>query len=723
MKKFRVEISVLIMLLSSRAIAADLNAEDVLNLNVNSDGIYQVSHQELVAFGLNIAGEPINRLALMNLGEPVQIEVQGSTADPSKFGPGAYIRFVGKGLDTLYTDTNVYTLRLDSDAHRAIEAESIPIPRRAAYASSYLATRKYAPQNAYSFASPDRKDAWYADRVLALNKPAQQDFFIELDEYVPGGNTGGTRAKLKTKLWGGTDLSGPSDDHHVRFKFNGQQVIDETFDGFSKKEISAVLTNPREGSNNIRMEMPLDQGFAYEAVNVDSIEVSYPRGFVAENDALSFLSTFNKFLVRGFSSSNIQVYRESVAGQLSTLTSTRPTGQCNATQPRCRVSFGGTGKLSTYHVFSDTSIKTPIMSFLPINEDIRSGNAEYLIITHPDFIAEANETDHLGRLVDSLKEQFTSVDVVDVEHIYAQFGHHIFDPEAIRDYIKYAHDERGLQMVLLVGGDIYDYRGFENRGARSFIPSIYVPTDSLINFAPVDAKYVDFNNQQVPQLPIGRLPVRSMQELGVLMDKRSAYMDRSYTKRALFAADGVDELRQYSFKLDGEMVKEDFFQGWDVETAYVDDLGVSAARAKIIEQINAGTSLTSFFGHSSTNQWTFDGMFNGFDAANLANENRPTIVTQWGCWNTYYVNPNEDSMGHRFMMEGNRGAVAVMGATTLTTASHERLLARLVFDRLTKGESLGLAITNAKKEFAQSRPDALDVILGWTLLGFPELVL
>ena len=73
------------------------------------------------------------------------------------------------------------------------------------------------------------------------------------------------------------------------------------------------------------------------------------------------------------------------------------------------------------------------------------------------------------------------------------------------------------------------------------------------------------------------------------------------------------------------------------------------------------------------------------------------------------------------MMEGDRGAVAVMGATTLTSAHNERLLADLVFQRMSQGMPLGTAITEAKAEFALSRPDALDVLLGWTLLGMPEL--
>ena len=73
------------------------------------------------------------------------------------------------------------------------------------------------------------------------------------------------------------------------------------------------------------------------------------------------------------------------------------------------------------------------------------------------------------------------------------------------------------------------------------------------------------------------------------------------------------------------------------------------------------------------------------------------------------------------MMEGEQGAVTVMGASTLTDANSERQLARLVFERLAQGQRLGDAVTSAKQEFAQDNPEALDVILGWTILGMPEL--
>ena len=38
-------------------------------------------------------------------------------------------------------------------------------------------------------------------------------------------------------------------------------------------------------------------------------------------------------------------------------------------------------------------------------------------------------------------------------------------------------------------------------------------------------------------------------------------------------------------------------------------------------------------------------------------------------------------------------------------------------------KTIGNAITDAKQEYAEDYPNDLDVLLGWTLLGLPDLVI
>ena len=690
---------------------------DWVNLATTEDGVHEVSYETLAQFGVDLDGLQSADLSMVNQGVNVPVQVLGGDV----FTQGSSLRFIAKPIDTLYTDQNIYTLRSGAGAVDKINSVATELPA-GAFAISYLSSAKFAPQARYSFTSPDADDPWYATRLVSVNQAVSETVQVQLDDIAVGGNTGSTQAKMSVNVWGGSNLPGLN-DHRMQVSFNGQQLMDDTFEGLDAKSFEMNLSEVREGSNQVTLTLPTQEGFGLDVVNVNEVEVQYPRQFVAQDNRLVFTSRLNKFLVRGFSANAIDengrpsldvvVLREDQNGQVEQISNAEP--DCRRD---CSVTFAGTGEVATYYV-SANDHQVALQAALE-EQDINSGLASYLIISHPDFIGEAGNN-QLEALAQELTEQLGSADVVDVEQIYAQYSGHVFDPTAIQRYIQFANANRGTQYVLLVGGDVYDYRQFENEDATSFIPSLYAATGKSITFAPVDAKYADVNDDNVPDLSIGRLPVRTTAQLTALMNKRASYLSRDYAGTALLVADEFDVVQQYDFTSDAQSVADDFLGNFQLRTAYVDDLGSKNARTVLTNEINQGTTLTAFFGHSSTNQWSFNGLLTGNDAASLTNVGRPTVVTQWGCWNAYYVSPNEDSMGHRFMMEGEQGAVAVMGATTLTNANSERVLARLVFARLANGERIGDAVTNAKQEYAQTNPNDLDVLLGWTLLGMPDL--
>jgi len=690
-----------------------------VNLATTEAGVHEISYAELTAFGADLEGFTARNMSLTNQGQTIPVQVLGGTA----FGPGSSIRFIAESIDTIYTDRNIYTLSTGARPSVAISEAPTEISARAPFATSYLATAKFAPQSAYSFISPDESDPWFATRLARSTQPVSDSVIVQLENVAVGGNTGATQAKMSVNVWGASDLPGIN-DHRMQVSFNGRQLMDERFDALSSKTFSMELDDVFEGSNEVTLTLPTQSGFGIDVVNVNEIEVDYPRQFIAEDNRLSFSSGLSKFWVRGFTpnttdqngdpSLDVVVLREDPDGNVEEVNN----AQVRCTQ-ECSVVFGGTGAVANYYVSANRYAVTP--QTLVVEQNITSGQANYLIISHPDFIGGAGGN-QLEQLAVQLTSELGSADVVDVEQIYAQFSGHVFDPTAIQRYIQFAQANRGTEYVLLVGGDVYDYRQFENEDATSFIPSLYAATGNNVTFAPVDAKYVDINNDNVPDLPIGRLPVRTTAQLTNLLSKRQAYVDRDYAGTALIVADEFDEIQQYDFTNDAQAIADSYLGNFDVNRAFVDEVGSREVRTRVTSSINQGTTLTSFFGHSSTNQWSFDGLLTGNDAASLSNVGRPTVVTQWGCWNTYYVNPSEDSMGQRFMVEGAQGAIAVMGATTLTNASSERALADLVFARLANGERLGDAITSAKQQYAQTNPDDLDVLLGWTLLGLPELL-
>ena len=67
-------------------------------------------------------------------------------------------------------------------------------------------------------------------------------------------------------------------------------------------------------------------------------------------------------------------------------------------------------------------------------------------------------------------------------------------------------------------------------------------------------------------------------------------------------------------------------------------------------------------------------------------------MSQWGCWNTYYVAPTYNTMGHVLMLNDDRGAAAVLGAGTLTDSSSDIGLGEQLVPRIaTPGKSIGSA--------------------------------
>lgn len=342
--------------------------------------------------------------------------------------------------------------------------------------------------------------------------------------------------------------------------------------------------------------------------------------------------------------------------------------------------------------------------------------AQYLIIAHPDFIPG------IQPLVQARQAQGLTVNVVDVNDLYTEYSHGIFDAVAIQRYIRHAKKHLGVQYVLLVGGDTYDYRNYTGRNSVSFIPSLYTSTGEQVRLVPVDPLFADVNNDNIPDLAIGRFPVRTNAELDLLVGKTLAYEHKSYPRTAVFASDQFDGF--VSFSDLNLRFAASLPSAWDVEHISLDQLDLIQARGQLLAAMDRGTALVTYTGHSGPSTWTASGLFNSKLAASLTNAGRPFVAVQWGCWNTYHVDPSQNYLVQSLLFSGNNGAAALLGSSTLTDSGSEKLLGQLLTPRLVRpGATIGLALQQSKTELARTHPHLLDVLLGWSLMGDPALVI
>ena len=683
---------------------------DVATLRVDKQGVYEVGISELAAEGIDLRGVSLSRLGMRSAAGTIPLDILDDGNGVADDGDA--LRFIGEGVDTLYTNQRVYTLKLDDGIERMATHDE-PIPGGAS-APSYMAELRYAPQSVYALTSPT-DDPWYALRLLAYNAPAEQSVNLVLDNFVAGS----TAPRLTVKLWGESDLEGAADDHHAEVYINNNKVADASFDGVSAYQVEAVLSSQLSAENaRITVRLPADTGYLFDIVNIDEISLEYPRAFVADGESLVFSSSWPKYRLGGFSSSDLSVYAVQSDGSISRINNTVAGGTCSVAAPLCQAMFGGVEGESTYYAVTDAGLKSAEIELplAPVNIDVDS---EALVIAHPDFIGLPGQP--LEAYVSQLDAELPGdVGLIDVRQIYAQHANGQFGAEAIHAYLKSAY-ARGARSVVLVGGDVYDYRDYRDTSAVSFIPSLYVATNEIVRFTPSDPKFADIDDDNVPDMVIARLPVRSAGELSAMLAKRNAYLNRSYQDKALFAADVTSELDQFDFAANSEALINAHFGGWNITRAYLDELPVAQANQRVANAINNGLSLTVYSGHSSYDQLSFEGLFNGEDAAGLNNAGSPTIITQWGCWNTYNVNPETESMSHQFLLDGEHGAAAVLGSSVVAKATAEQDLADMFYAELVKGKSLGQALLDAKQAYAAEKGGDLDILLGITEMGFPHL--
>jgi len=689
---------------------------DPVRLLVDQDGVYRVTYEQLLNQGLDLNGVPVSQIGVTHRGQMVPIYTEASGA----FGPGDFVEFHGRGYDSLYTERNVYQLEVDlvspsrmssrqgsglASAAKSNRRARVSHPGAEVLVTSHNEQVSVWREQRYSTGSPSTSP-WYDTRMLAYTSPKHWNFSFEIDHMLPQ-----SAGRLDIQYWGMTAWSDVSPDHHVVVELNGAPLGSDLFDGqlLRSKRFELPARLLRDGTNTLTLRLPGDTGADWDIVSLDGFRVTYPRMLVARNGRLHFTGQGGNYRVEGLSTIAPIVYQ--IEGdQVTRISELEVHGDLPTS-----VTFAGAAGKADYYVSDVAGLLTPIIEPGRAPTDITSGTTDYLMISHPNFI------DGLQTLVQFHESLGRRVRVVDVMDIYDQFNAGIVDAVAIRDYVRATASSMGYEHVLLVGGDTYDYKNNLGSNSISFIPSLYADTGEYVNFAPADALFVDLDGDEVPDLPIGRLPVRTNAELAEVIGKTLDYASRNYHKRAVLAADKQEP--SVSFTEGSEVFSIMLGDDWATSRAYLDWEPVADARVRLMSAIDQGVSLTSFIGHSSYSIWTFDGLFSGEDVDHLANFGRPTAVVQYGCWNTYHVIPSYNTLGHRFMLAEDRGAAVVVGSTTWTSIESGQRIGERFMPLLTEGSmTIGQALTYAKQDLAETQPFRTDAILGWTILGDPAIM-
>jgi len=713
---------------ASHASYPDGLAEMKAKVLVNNDGYHKVTYENIVSAGLNLGEASSATLQLFNRGTEVALEV--NDGQDGHFGPGDYFVFYGQKLDEKYTDTNVYWLTWGNQTGQRIQSIDAT-PGSAQTSENYVdKLRLETNSNYYSSYIDSRGDNWYWQMLSASSsKPASFSVDFNLDHLDLG--------TTKQALISGSFFSiSASSDHHTQIFVNGNFVTEKVWRINSQYDFSVNFPMQYlvDGKNTIRVDVPLDGGRTLDAIFLNWFEVSSWKTFFATDNKLAFsgeTSGETRFSIDGFTNTNIRL--------LDITNTSTPVRVENANfEPSAngnRMNFQtSTSDPHQYMAQVQGAEYTPVV-VKETASDLKStsNQADYLLITHADF-AQAAQT-----LANWRTSQGLSVMAIDVQDIYDEFNDGIVDANAIRAFIDFAFhnwQSPAPQYVLLFGDGNYDPHNYLGTNEKSYIPPYQLNVDRHLIETASDNRYVTVSGDDIiPDLMIGRLPVKSNAEATAMVNKIINYEQlpfyTGWNENILFVSDNPDQAGNFYVYSD-KLVNTLLPNGYTPNKVYygLTHTSVNDARLAILNGINSGSLMVNYIGHGSTTSWATENLFNKGSIASMTNTGKPAFFAALACLTGYFTIPSKSNQDNSSLSEAlvkatDKAAIATFGSTGMGLAEGQDHLNRGLYKAIFyDGQThLGEATLQAKVYLMSQAtyfPDLLDTFM---LFGDPAMKL
>jgi hypothetical protein len=363
--------------------------------------------------------------------------------------------------------------------------------------------------------------------------------------------------------------------------------------------------------------------------------------------------------------------------------------------------------------FTDERIESPssLKSNSPSSWHSADQAANLVILTHAAVV------NTLSPLVQLRQGQGYSVAVVDVEDVYDEFGFGNKTPQALRDFLALATStwRKPPGFVLLAGSASSDPRNFLGYGAFDLVPTKFV--EATYSYAASDDWFVDFNDDGLPDLAIGRLPVRDSTQAAAVVQKLTGYGSAGspdWTKAALLVADTTDGQFDYGAYTNAvaAQIPTSIFLKQVFRSDFAND---TLAHAAVLGAFNQGALLVNYMGHSSETAWRGN-LLTTEDVSGLTNGLSLPFVSSMTCWTGLFVDPVGETLGEALLKTPQGGAIAVWASSGMTETDGQMVMDREFMRLLFAAQkpTIGEATAQAKAVVSD-----LDIRRTWILLGDP----
>ncbi len=678
-----------------------------LEINITEKGIYKIrgkdiidagipeenySSNELKLYASSTFGRPFNSTipdTLDNLVEIPMLFIEGSNTDND-----AFIFYATGPSGWEFNDNSSYiNIRYVTNPYETVNHFWLLIPTNSTTSglrikqmdnsegTDYTEIGHYWKRIHYEKDKANEAEGgvhWYGD---SFNGPSssQSYTFNFGNRYI----SSGLNSLIRFACAGATGGGSTSNIHTFNFNINDNNIGNNTVTNFYR-EINNYYFNTDMLSDNSQVKIDYSSNLENCKAFLDYIDIIYPANLTAENNFLNIWQQPENedivFNVDGFQTTPLYIFKTSNPFEPKYFVENN--NNFSIYQPVTDIS-------NEYLILDESQFKEPneiklAENFDPNDSQNYSEQIDFIIITPAEF---ENEAERLAAFKENRLDNQLSTKVIKIDDIYDQYSGGNKDPYAIRNFLNKMYTESPSPKpyyVLLFGDGTYDYKNISGN-AKNFIPQFEKPEsngnyNSIQNYNTDDA-FVRIDNNNIPDLAIGRLPINSIEEAEAAVNKIISYERNSkpglwQIKTTLIADDParpndnepfhITDTENYlvpnlpKSSLLNKIYLTEYPEKPNEITGFTTREGANKA---IHSAFSDGTILLSFVGHGSPTVWTQEKVFVKDDIYRMETNGHLPLITAATCSWSHSDKINFQSMGEEIMLLENNGAIATISPT------------------------------------------------------------
>ena len=648
-----------------------------LVVNVDREGLQRLEASVLAnAFGLTVNQVKrrlkTERLNLRSNGAPVSWWTT----------TGGELFFYGVVSDDPFSLATAYWLDLHQGSSAAIERLAKPWGALIDEASS---TIQFEEDNLpiLAIAESSTGDFWYWN-VLRRDQQTQ------LNVTVPDPNP-----LAQAQLSGDYGTFFPDPGGVLSVSINGQplgsaQVAVSGTGAFSLPVPAGVLTN---GQNTV--ELALNDQTVIIAPN--ALTLSYRRLLASNDGHLAFdLAENNRVHLSGFATDTVQLLDVSdVSNPLRLIAKGREEEIL-------------TPQLGPGSYYAADQAFTPSVRAYSVPIDFEPAASDMLIVTHASLL------DSSQAYADYRRQQGLDVTVLTQQQAFDLYSYSLPNPDAIRQLAETTASASAgrLRGLFIIGSGTFDHRDLLGVGDNLVLAPLQVTGFGMVG---ADRLYVEFDEDETPEIPVGRLPARTETEVDDYLQKVTEFegSSGSWRQRDLLFSDNADSSGDYpedSSALVPYLRDPEF-----VHLGATHTLG--AARQALLDAWEDGIRLATYYGHGSGLSLAHENLFQNSSLDVLPAVESTPMLTALTCNIGRFDFPGVPGLGSQLVLNP-KGAVAVWSAAGLSVQTRAREATASFLQLLQQDPqvSIGRAIMTVSRQAGPTFRESAPSLLGDPLL-------